>query len=104
MPKFLYVYHGGKRPESKEEGERVMAAWEKWMTDNGPALADPGNPVGMSKTVTSKGVADNGGANPTSGYTIVEAKDIETAVAIAKANPMVMDGSGSVEVAEILPM
>ena len=104
MPKFLYIYHGGKRPETKEEGERVMAAWGRWMQDNGPSLIEPGAPVGMSKTVSKSGVADNGGANPSSGYTIVEAEDIAGAVAIAKSNPMVVDGSGSIEVAEILPM
>ena len=104
MPKYLFVYHGGKRPESQADIDKAMAAWGKWMEDNGPSLTDPGNPVGMSKTVTTAGVADNGGANPVSGYTMVEAPDIDAACEIAKSNPMVADGSGSVEVAEILPM
>lgn len=104
MPKFMFVYHGGGRPETPEAVEEVMAAWGKWMQDNGASLVDPGNPVGMSKTVSASGVVDNGGANPTSGYTIVEAADIDAACRIASSNPMVMDGSGSVEVAEILPM
>lgn len=69
-----------------------------------PRLVEPGNPVGMSKTVSASGVADNGGANPTSGYTIVSADDIDAACEIAKSNPMVVDGSGSVEIAEIIPM
>ena len=100
MPNFLFVYHGGKAPGSQEEIDRVMAEWGKWMSDNGPNLVDPGNPVGMSKTVTADGVADNGGSNPCSGYTIVKADTIEAACAMAKANPLVADG-GSVEVAEI---
>ena len=103
MPNFIYVYHGGKQPETPEETDRVMAAWGKWMQDNGASLVDPGNPVGMSKTVSSSGVADNGGANPASGYTIVSADNIEAACKIAKSNPMIADG-GSVEVAEILPV
>ena len=103
MPNFIYVYHGGKQPETQEEIDRVMAAWGKWMQDNGASLVDPGNPVGMSKTVSSSGVADNGGANPASGYTIVSADNIEAACKIAKSNPMIADG-GSVEVAEILPV
>lgn len=81
-----------------------MAAWGQWMETNGPRLVEPGNPVGMSKTVSASGVADNGGANPTSGYTIVSADDIDAACEIAKSNPMVVDGSGSVEIAEIIPM
>lgn len=104
MSKFLFVYHGGSRPESQEEIDKTMAAWGKWMTDNGPALLIPGNPVGMSKTVSGSGTSDGGGANPASGYTVIEAADMDAACAIASSNPMVMDGSGSVEVAEIHEM
>jgi len=100
MPNFMFVYHGGKQPETQEETDRVMAAWGKWMQDNGPSLVDPGNPVGMSKTVSPDGVADNGGPNPVAGYSIVSAADIDAACNIAKSNPMLDDG-GSVEVAEI---
>ena len=49
------------------------------METNAGALVDPGNPVGLSKTVSASGIADNGGANPASGYTIVEAADIGAA-------------------------
>ena len=104
MPKYLFVYHGGKRPDTQEEIDATMAQWRKWMQDNGPALVEPGNPVGMSKTVSASGAADGGGANPASGYTIVEAADLDAACAIASSNPMVVDGSGSVEVAEIMQM
>ena len=104
MPNFLYVYHGGSRPETQEEIDKTMAAWGQWMETNGPALVDGGNPVGMSKTVSSGGIADDGGANPASGYTIIKADSLETACAIASSNPMVVDGSGSVEVAEIIEM
>ena len=100
MPNFMFVYHGGSMPESQEEIDATMARWGKWMEDNGPSLVDPGNPVGMSKTVSSSGVADNGGANPVSGYTIVSATDIDAACEMAKTNPMIADG-GSVEVAEV---
>ena len=103
MPDFLYVYHGGKMPETPEAQAASMAAWGKWMTDNGPALVDPGNPVGMSKTVHAGGVDDNGGSNPTSGYTIIRAGDMQAAVAIAKSCPIVKEG-GSIEIAEIHKM
>lgn len=104
MPKFLFVYHGGKRPESEEEMNQVMAAWGKWMEDNGSSLVEPGNPLGMSKTVSPSGVADDGGANPASGFSIIEAADIDAACNIAKSNPMVTSGDGSVEVAELMQM
>ncbi len=104
MPKFVFAYHGGKRPETPEEGEKVMAAWQAWFADMGDAVVDGGNPVGPSYTVHSGGVDDNGGANPISGYTLINAPDMVTATGYAKNCPMVQDGSGSVEVAETFDM
>lgn len=103
MPKFLYVYRGGKKPESPEEGEKVMAKWGAWFQDMGAAVADGGGPVGMSKTVTSGSVTDNGGSNPASGYTVVTADNIDGAIALAKGCPILEDG-GNVEVAEVIDM
>ncbi len=103
MPKFLFVYHGGKKPETPKEIEEVMAKWGAWLGGMGEAALDPGNPVGMSKTVTSGSVADNGGANPASGYGIINAADLEQAIALAKGCP-ILEVDGSVEVAEIMEM
>ena len=100
MPNFMFAYHGGKAPTSQQEIDKTMAAWGAWMEANKSALVDPGNPVGMSKTVSASGIANDGGANPLAGYTIVSAADIDAACKIAKSNPMIADG-GSVEVAEI---
>jgi len=103
MSKYLYVYHGGSVPETEEEGARVMAAWGAWMGGLGAAIVDGGAPVGMSRTVSAAGTAENGGANPASGYTIVEAANHEAACDMAAGCP-INDAGGSVEVAEILPM
>jgi hypothetical protein len=101
MPNFLYVYHGGSAPQTPEEGEKVMAAWMAWYGAMGDAVVDGGNPVMQSWTVSLAGIAKDGGANPASGYTIVSADSHEAACEMAKGCPMVADGSGSVEVAEI---
>jgi hypothetical protein len=69
----------------------------------GDKLADPGYPLGMSKTVSRSGVAENGGANPLSGITVVNADTIDKAVEMAKGCPILAD-DGSVEVAEALAM
>jgi hypothetical protein len=79
-----------------------MAAWGEWMGKLGPALVDPGNPAGPSKTLTAKGVEDNGGANPISGYSLVNADDIDAAVEMAKGCPILKNGS--IEVAEAIEM
>jgi len=104
MSQFIFAYHGGKTPETPEQGEQVMAAWRAWMGGMGDALVQPGAPVGMSKTVSGTGVADDGGSNPVSGYSVVSTADMDAAVAMAKGCPMVVDGSGSVEVAEVHEM
>lgn len=104
MPKFMFIYHGGGRPETPQEGARVMEAWTKWMGDIGASIVDGGNPAGDSKTVTASGVNDNGGANPVSGYTLVNAPDIDAACKLASGCPILENESGSVEVAEALEM
>lgn len=104
MPKFMFIFHGGGRPETEEEGKRVMAAWQGWMAGIGENLVDGGNPAGMSKTVTAAGVEDNGGANPVSGYTLVNAPDMAAAIEIAKGCPILDGGKGTVEVAEAIEM
>lgn len=104
MPNFILAYHGGKMPQTPEEGAKAMAQWESWFGSIGDSIIDPGNPVGMSKTVSANGVADDGGTNPISGYSIITAHDIDAAVALAQGCPMVADGSGNVEVAEVHQM
>lgn len=104
MPQFIFAYHGGKSPETPEEQAQEMAAWAVWFQDMGEAVAIPGNPVGLSKTVSAKNVTDGGGANPLSGYTVVQANSIDAACELAKGCPSVKDGSGTIEVAEIIEL
>ncbi len=104
MPKYVFAYHGGSMPEAEAERAEIMAAWGAWMEGIGSDLADGGNPTGPSKTVNSDGsIADDGGANPLSGYSLVNAADIDAAVAIAAKCP-ILEGGGSVEVAEAIEM
>ena len=104
MPQFLFVYHGGTTPTDPAEIEATMAAWGAWFQNMGDALDIPGNPVGQSYTVSHSGVVDNGGANPASGFTVIQADSIDAATEMAKGCPMVVNGSGSVEVAEVHPI
>ena len=104
MAKYLFNYHGGATPQTEEEGAKVMAAWEAWMGGNAASFLDMGNPVGASVTVNNdRSVTDGGGANPSSGYGIVQADSMDAAVALAKGCP-IFDGGGSVEVAELHEM
>lgn len=103
MANYVFAYHGGKMPETPEEGAKMMEQWQAWYGNLGSALVDGGAPVGMSKTVSSSGIADDGGANPLSGYTIVKADSIDAACEMARGCPMLSSG-GSVEVAEAMEM
>ena len=104
MAKYAFIYHGGSMPESEEEGKKIMAAWGAWMQGMGASLVDGGGPFGMSKTVKSDGsTSDDGGANPASGYSLVDVADADAALAHAKGCP-ILDGGGSVEICEIMDM
>ena len=104
MAKYLYVYHGGSKPETEAEGAEVMEAWGQWLGSMGAAVIDGGNPVGVSSTVHSSGkVTNDGGANPASGYSLIEASSLDDALAKAKKCPILAAG-GSVEVAEAFDM
>jgi len=87
MTNFMLAYHGGKMPESPEEGARLVARWQAWIDGLGDANVDPGNPVGKSWTVSAGGVENNGGANPLSGYSVVNADNVEAAIELAKGCP-----------------
>ena len=56
-------------------------------------------PSGATKTVSADRITDGGGSNPATGYSLVDAADIDAATAIAKGCP-VTRGGGTVEVGE----
>ncbi|WP_324754115.1 hypothetical protein [Roseovarius sp. Pro17] len=102
MPNYILAYHGGKKPESPEAGQKFMARWREWSDGLGDASIEKGKPAGMSKTVSADGVADNGGSNPLSGYSIVRADNIDGAVKLAQGCPHL--DHGTIEVAELMDM
>jgi hypothetical protein len=105
MGKFVFVYRGGKPGASKEEQDKVMAAWGKWFQDLGDSLVDGGNPFGPPKAVTSGGVSESVEGRPASGYSVVNADNHAAAAEMAKGCPMLADSPGAVvEVYEAFPM
>jgi hypothetical protein len=104
MAKFVLAYHGGAVQATEEEQAAAMTAWTDWFTALGPAIVEPGNPVGRAKTVESDGsVTEGGGTNPVTGYTVIRANDLDAAVEAAKGCP-VLAGGGTVEVAEMIEL
>ena len=87
------VYHGGPMPETDDEMAHEMVRWGDWMNSLGGQLVEPGAPVGKSKTLSASGITDDGGANPVSGYSIVETESIEAALAMIKSYPHLDSGT-----------
>ena len=103
MAKYLFVYHGGKNPESEQEVKEVLDAWGAWLGGMGAAVIDGGNPVGASMTVNADGSVEETSGNPATGYSLVEASDLDDAIAKAKGCP-IRQAEGSIEVAEAFDM
>ena len=101
MANFLLLYHGGKMPESPEEGAQVMKAWTGWFGELGGALIDGGNPVSRSRTISPGGSVSDA-ASDVSGYSVIKADSIDAAVELAKGCPVLL-GDARVEVAETFP-
>ncbi len=103
MPNYVFAYHGGKKPESPEAGAELMAKWNAWLGGLGDAVVNPGTPLGKSKTVSSSGVSDDGGSNPLSGFSIMQADSMDAALEMAKECPF-LEIDGTIEVAEAMKM
>lgn len=104
MAKYLFTNHGGGgMAETEEEMAAIMDEWTAWYGAMGEAVVDGGAPVAMSKTVSAAGVTDGGGANPSTGYTVIEATSIDAAAAHAGGCPE-LARAGSVEVSELIEL
>ena len=104
MAKYLLAFHGGGVPETEEEQAQVMAAWGAWMGALGEAMVDPGNAVSQAKTISADGgISLGGGVNPVTGFTLINAADIDEAVSLAKGCP-ILESGGSIEVGETIDM
>jgi hypothetical protein len=112
MSQFLYLYRGGnvEWAQTPAEMEQTMQKWMAWMQDLGAKgkLKDQGNPLEPGgKVVKKKTVITDGpfaeAKDIIGGYTLVEAKDIEEAAALAAGCPIFENG-GFVEVRPIMAM
>ena len=103
MPNYILAYHGGKKPDSPEEGAEHMAKWKAWADGLGESLINRGTPLGKSRTVNSSGVTEGGGADPLMGYSILQAETIDDAVKMVESSPHVNFG-GTMVVAEMMEM
>ena len=107
MAKYMMVYKGEATDMSdmtEEQVAAVMAAWDVWMENVGPALVDVGTPFGPAVSVVDDG--STGTAVSLTGYSIVEADDMNSARAFASNHPFLSEGKGNfaVDVYELMPV
>jgi hypothetical protein len=103
MSRYVIVYLGGNQPATLEEGKRHFAKYMGWLSSLGDAAVSPANPLKDTCTVNSDGTVSTGGTSTMSGYTIVEADSMASALTIAKACPF-LDIGGTLEVSELVEM
>jgi hypothetical protein len=106
MPKFIMIYKGEATDMSEmtpEQGAAVMAKWGAWMEQVGSSLVDVGSPFGPGVSV----VDDGSKSSPVSlsGYSIVDAANLDGAQALADGHPYLSDGDGkfAIEIFELMP-
>ena len=103
MPQYIITYLGGNQPSSPEEGQQHFVKYKEWLSSLGDSAVSPANPFKNTSTVNPDGTVSTGSTTSMSGYTIIEADSMETALEIAKACPF-LDIGGSLEVSELMQM
>lgn len=88
---------------SPEEGEKHFAKYMDWLTSLGKSAVSPANPLKDTKTIHPDGSVTSGGTTSMSGFTIIEAENMEKALSISKNCPF-LDIGGSIEVSELVTM
>jgi hypothetical protein len=98
MARFLVTYVGGAMPHDPEIMAQARAAFMAWAEQTGSALVDPGAPVRTVAVLASGAPADEVSV---SGYSIIEADDVDAAKALLASHPFLGRG-GTLQVSEAL--
>lgn len=107
MPKFLFVYRGGRdayETMPSEEKERMMQRWRAWLGEGLEQgwLLDPGDGLKKERRIVSrKQVVTDGpyaeAKEVIGGFSIVQADALDDAAEFARGCPVLLVG-GTVEV------
>ena len=95
MKKFVLIYHGYDTPTPE-----FVEAWNDWVRRRAASFADVGNSFGPGRQITNETIIEwSLGSNPASGYSIVNAPNIDAAEQLLEGCPIV----DSVSLYEALP-
>lgn len=89
--------------ERRAKEKEGIAAWKAWAEKHQAAIVGMGGPLGKTKKVTQRGVADT--SNDMGAFVIVRAESHEAAAELCKSHPHFTIFPGdAVEVMPILPI
>jgi hypothetical protein len=106
MTKFVVLYNAPQSAQSQmaesspEAAQEGMKAWMEWATRAGDGIVDMGNPLGTGKEVTTAGTTDTN--SQVGGYGILQADDMDGALALLEGHPHLMMPGASIQVYEAL--
>jgi len=109
MTKYLFIYHApmtpaDATPPDPEQMEAVMGAWNAWAGKVGDGMIDFGTPLANGVRVAADG-SRSASTRDVVGYSLIEATDLEAALALAKDHPHLnMPGGCEIEVHEAQPV
>lgn len=104
MENYVFAYSGGKGVAADEtERNAQYAKWGQWFAELGSAVVEGGAAMGPAKTVGADGSVSHGGSLGLTGYSIVAADNLDSAVELAKGCP-VLEIGGAVDVYEAIAM
>jgi len=103
MKQFVLVYLGGDHPTDPAQASQHFEKYMDWLKSLGDAVVVPTIPLKDTTTVGSDKSIKEGGGSAMSGFSIIKADSMQTALAIAQACPFLEIG-GSLEVSELMEM
>jgi hypothetical protein len=92
MPKYLVTYHAGDMPHDPESMADAREAFMAWALVTGEALYDPGAPVVARALVTGANSDEAAADEPFSGWSVVEAEDLDAAAMLVSDHPFLSRG------------
>lgn len=109
MEKFMYIFHGGMENLSPEEMQASMGKWMAWIDklakDNRYVSGEPLLPGGKlisgsgGKSITDGPYTE--GKEVVGGYFIINAKDMDEAIALTAGYPD-FDNGGTIQVRQVM--
>lgn len=103
MPAYLLTYHDGQVPRGDDDEAELALAWAEWLDSLGDALIDAGNPTGDAVRIGPDGTLTPLPSIRLTGYSMIEADDLEGATLLARSCPVLTFG-GSIEVSELIEL